>query len=103
MEPSLPEEGVWQHQPQGHQREERPRHVGLDVPGGAEGPGTLHAGPLSNWLLLLLAGHAAFTCWVPASEELPRHQAGVGDGGAGRQGTRDPAAGQCSVDEGQPH
>ena len=47
---------------------------------GAEGPWTLHAGPLPHRLLLPLAGHAAFTSWVPASEGLPGHQAGVGDG-----------------------
>ena len=70
---------------------------------GAEGPWTLHAVPLPHRLLLLLAGHAAFTSRVPASEGLPRHQAGVGDGRAGCQGTRDPAAGQCTVDEGRPH
>ena len=40
---------------------------------GAEGPWTLHAGPLPNQLLLPLAGHGAFYSWVPASEGLPRH------------------------------
>ena len=45
--------------------------------GGAEGPWTLHAGPLPNRLLLLLTGHAAFTSGMPAIDGLPRHQAGV--------------------------
>ena len=40
---------------------------------------------------------------MPASEGLPRHQAGVGDGVARYQGTRDSAAGQCTVDQGRPH
>ena len=54
------------------------------------------ASPPSRWA-------CSFHLLGACGEGLPRQQAGVGDAGAGCQGTQDPAAGQHTVDEGRPH